>query len=108
MFNPPNPLPQPHQATQSPPILNRKAVRYCHIVLPDLPKPVSAILYGGKLYSYVRLYPTLASAQRATERLMVRGNTVVLTEVRKGLIVWVFESDAQPVSPANPRRPTIR
>lgn len=77
------------------PVINGKSVRNCHILLPDYPKPVGAILFGGKLYSYVRFYPSMDAAQRAAERSMSHGNLVVLTQVQKGLILWVFEPDAQ-------------
>ncbi len=83
------------------PVINGKAVRNCHILLPDYPKPVSAILFGGKLYSYVRFYPSMDAAQRAAERSMSHGNLVVLTQVHKGLILWVFEPDAQLVKAAS-------
>uniref|UniRef100_A0A832M3G1 Uncharacterized protein n=1 Tax=Oscillatoriales cyanobacterium SpSt-402 TaxID=2282168 RepID=A0A832M3G1_9CYAN len=77
------------------PVLNGKSVKNCHIVLPDEPKPISAIWYGNRFYSFVRAYSDLDAAHRAAERLITRGNTVVLTQVRKGLILWVFEPDAQ-------------
>lgn len=86
------------QASMSPRIvllLNGKSVRNCHIVLPDMPKPVAAIVYDNKLYSYVRFYNAMEPAQRAAARLIMRGNEVILTQVRRGLILWVLEPDAQ-------------
>ncbi|MCL6435972.1 MAG: hypothetical protein K6T90_17525 [Leptolyngbyaceae cyanobacterium HOT.MB2.61] len=77
------------------PILDRKLVKTCHIALPDMPKPVGAIAYSEKLFSYVKFYPTLEAAQRASERMIKHGNTVVLTRVPKGLVLWVLEPDAQ-------------
>jgi hypothetical protein len=80
----------------SPPvILNRQAFKSCHIYLPDLPKPVGAIAIGDQLFSYVRLYPTLEAAQRGSDRLTQRGNLTVLTQVPKGLVLWVLEPDAR-------------
>ncbi|HEY9616393.1 MAG TPA: hypothetical protein V6C64_06115 [Microcoleaceae cyanobacterium] len=87
------PVSPPTAAT--PLILDRKAVSTCHISLPDVPKPVGAIAYQGKLYSYVRTYSTLEPAQRAATRLLQRGNQVILTRVPKGLILWVLELDAK-------------
>ncbi|WP_421656809.1 hypothetical protein [Leptothermofonsia sp. ETS-13] len=78
-------------------ILDRKLVKTCHITLPDTPKPVGAIAYNDKLFSYVKFYPTLEAAQRASERMIKHGNMVVLTRVPKGLVLWVLEPDAQPV-----------
>jgi hypothetical protein len=77
-----------------PPIVDRLAIRTCHIHLPNEPKPIGAIAYNGKLYSYVRFYPTLEAAHRASARLSERGNSVVLTKVPKGLVLWVLEQDA--------------
>jgi hypothetical protein len=77
------------------PILNRQLVVNCHITVPDLPKPVGAIAYGGKFYSYFRCYPDVDSVQRAAARLIARGDLILLTQVRKGLVLWVFEPDAQ-------------
>lgn len=82
-------------AAATPLILDRKDVSTCHIHLPGLPKPVGAIAYQSKLYSYVRAYSTLEAAQRAAARLLQRGNQVILTRVPKGLILWVLELDAR-------------
>jgi hypothetical protein len=69
--------------------------KHCHINLPGLSKPVGAIAYSGKLYSCVRLYSDRESAQRGAQRLIERGNSVLLTQVPKGLVLWVSEPDAQ-------------
>ncbi len=76
-------------------LLDRKEVRTCHILLPDEPAPVSAIQYHNRFYSYLKFYPTIEPAQRAAQRLIGKGEAVVLTQVPKGLILWVFEPDAQ-------------
>jgi hypothetical protein len=86
---PPLPLPTP------PIILNRQAFKSCHIYLPDLPKPVGAIAIGNQLFSFVRFYPTLEAAQRGCDRLTQRGNQAVLTQIPKGLVLWVLEPDAR-------------
>lgn len=77
------------------PILHGKLVKSCHIRVPDLPKPVGAIAHEGKFYSYFRCYQDVASAQRAATRLVARGDLILLTQVRRGLILWVFEPEAQ-------------
>lgn len=76
-------------------VLDRKAVRTCHIALPDTPKPTGAIAYNDGFYSFVRFYPTLEAAQRGSERLLKLGNSVILIRVPKGLALWVLEPDAQ-------------
>lgn len=86
----------PSSRTTALPVLrDRRAFRTCHIHLPDMPKPVGAIAYNNKLYSYVRFYSDLEAAQRAFERLVARGNLAVLTRTPKGLVLWVFEPDAR-------------
>lgn len=76
-------------------LLNHKDVSTCHIVLPDDPQPISAIRYHSRFYSYLKFYPAIEPAQRAAKRLMVKGEAVILTQIPKGLILWVFEPDAQ-------------
>ncbi|UBF23632.1 hypothetical protein K9N68_17810 [Kovacikia minuta CCNUW1] len=76
-------------------LLEHTAVKTCHISLPDMPKPVGAIAYDNRFYSYVKFYPTLEAAQRASDRMKKLGNLFILTRVPKGLVLWVFEPDAQ-------------
>jgi len=76
-------------------ILKKGSFKSCHVYLPGLPKPVGAIAYGGRYYSCVRFYTDFDSAQRGAQRLIERGNPILLTQVPKGLILWVFEPDAQ-------------
>ena len=82
----------------APLILRQKVVKCCHIWLPDVPRPVSAIFYSGKFYSYVRFFPSLEAAKRGAGRLVERGNKVILTQASKGLVLWVLEQDAQLVT----------
>jgi hypothetical protein len=76
-------------------ILEKGTFKHCHIYLPDMPKPVGAIAYSGQFYSCVRLYTDNAAAQRGAQRLLERGNRVILTRVPKGLVLWVSEPDAR-------------
>lgn len=79
----------------STPVLSQKLVQRCHILLPDTPKPISAIFYQGKYYSFIKVFPSAEAAQRAVERSVQKGNSVVLTQVPKGLVLWVLEPDAK-------------
>jgi hypothetical protein len=90
-------------AAISPTILDQGVVKRCHIQLPDMPKPMSAIYYQGCFYSYVRFFTSLEAAQRAANRLVARGNAVVFTQVVKGLVLWVLEAEAQLAS-----KPVVR
>lgn len=88
------------QSTNSPseptPIFSQKLVDRCHILLPDTPRPTSAIYYEGRYYSYVKFFSTVETAREKAEILSRRGNQVLLTRVPKGLVLWVYEPDALP------------
>ncbi|MEB3356104.1 MAG: hypothetical protein VKK04_05210 [Synechococcales bacterium] len=77
------------------PIFAQKALDRCHVIIPDMPKPISAVVYEGQFYSYVKLFKDLESAQRGAKRLTEKGNKVILTRVRKGLVLWILELDAR-------------
>ncbi|MGJ3248622.1 MAG: hypothetical protein ACFE0I_21395 [Elainellaceae cyanobacterium] len=76
------------------PIFVQKVVERCHIILPGISRPVSAIIYENQYYGYVKFFRTAESAQRGASRLKTKGNRVLLTRVPKGLVLWVFEPDA--------------
>lgn len=80
------------------PIFSQKLVDRCHILLPDTPKPTSAIHYDGHYYAYVKFFPTVEVARQKAELMTQRGYTVLLTRVPKGLVLWVCEPDAQPAT----------
>jgi hypothetical protein len=77
------------------PIFSQKLVDRCHILLPDTPKPTSAIHYEGQYYAYVKFFPTVEIARQKADLMAQRGNTVLLTRVPKGLVLWVHEPDAR-------------
>jgi len=77
------------------PILAQKSADRCHVLLPDSATPTSAILCNGDFYVYVKFFPTLESAHRGANRLIDRGNAVMLTRIPKGLVLWVLEREAQ-------------
>jgi ATP-dependent exoDNAse (exonuclease V) alpha subunit len=75
--------------------LDPKSAKKCHVYLPGNPEPTSAIIYNNRFYGYVKFFPDLEAARRATERLQARGNEVVLTRVAKGVVLWVLEPEAR-------------
>jgi hypothetical protein len=77
------------------PILFQKVVDKCHVLLPDTPRPTSAIIFEDQFYVFVKFFPTVEAARRAAQRMTDRGNTVVLTRIPKGLVLWVLEPDAR-------------
>ena len=76
-------------------VFAQKALDRCHVVFPDCPNPTSAIIFESKYYAYVRFYANQHKAKQAAQRLIGKGNEVILTRVRKGLVLWVLEPDAQ-------------
>jgi hypothetical protein len=85
------------------PILSHKLVDRCHVILPDTPKPIGAIYYDRQYYAYVKCFPTVEIARRKAELMTQRGNTVLLTRIPKGLVLWVLEPDAKPVPKPAPK-----
>ena len=79
------------------PILPMRGMKRCHILLPDMPKPLGAIFHNNCYYSYVMAYTEEEAAHRGASRLTKKGNRVILTKVPRGLILWVAEPDAQRV-----------
>lgn len=103
MLDSSDPLFMAESAATSLAILDQRLVKRCHIQLPDMPNPMSAIFYQGCFYSYVRFFPSLETAQKAAGRLLTKGNAVVFTQVAKGLVLWVLEAEAQLAS-----KPVVR
>jgi hypothetical protein len=63
-------------------------IRYHHIKVEDLDKPVAAIAYNGYTYSLFRTSTTWAEVEKLTSRLSV---AYVITVISKGWAIWVFE-----------------
>lgn len=78
-------------------VFAQKALDRCHVVFPDCQTPTSAIVFENRYYAYVRFYANQTKAKQAAQRLIGKGNEVILTRVRKGLVLWVLEPDAQPI-----------
>jgi hypothetical protein len=93
-------LPESFVTSQVALMIKRNSFKNCHITVPDLPSPIGAIQYQENFYSYFRYFSSLEAAQRVAQRLISSGNVVVLTQVPKGLVLWIFESDAQRVKSA--------
>jgi hypothetical protein len=63
-------------------------VRYHHIKLDDLDKPIAAITYNSFTYSLFRTSSSWAEVEKLTSRLSV---AYVITVIAKGWAIWVFE-----------------
>ncbi|NEQ96555.1 MAG: hypothetical protein F6K30_07505 [Cyanothece sp. SIO2G6] len=77
------------------PILPMREVKRCHVSVPDLPKPIAAVVHNDKYYSYLMAYADKAAAQRGAQRLLKKGDQVLLTTTPRRLILWVHEPEAQ-------------
>jgi hypothetical protein len=88
---------QPSQEDTAIPIFAQKAVDRCRVMLPGELQSTSAIFYEDQFYAYVKFFSTLEAARQKALLMQHRGNTVVLTRVPKGLVLWVLEPEACPV-----------
>lgn len=68
--------------------------RLCYIRVPDLEKPLAAILFEGKYYSSFRTIEDLQPAQQIIQKLSHRGDKIVVTKTADGFGIWVLEPDA--------------
>ncbi|MEL6222552.1 MAG: hypothetical protein AAFR31_07925 [Cyanobacteria bacterium J06627_8] len=77
------------------PVFAQKALDRCHIVFPDCDQPTSAIVYEQQYYAYTKFFTNSIKAQNTARRLIEKGKKVVLTRVRKGFVLWLYEPEAQ-------------
>ncbi len=63
-------------------------IRYQHIKIEDLDKPVAALNYNGYTYSLFRTSTDWAEIEKLTSRLSA---AYVITVMPKGWAIWVFE-----------------
>ncbi|MDX2096725.1 MAG: hypothetical protein SFW36_03030 [Leptolyngbyaceae cyanobacterium bins.59] len=89
--------PLPEDTTLTPLVLEANAVKRCHVQVPDLPRPVAAIAYRKQFYSYVKSFPENEAAEKAARRLLAKGDSVILIPSPKGMALWAWEPDAEPV-----------
>ncbi len=68
----------------------------CHIRVPDLDRPLAAVLVNGQYYSLFKVARERQQALELAARLGKRGNPTVITSVAQGEAVWVLEPDAIP------------
>jgi hypothetical protein len=63
-------------------------VKYCHIKLDELDKPVAGLTYEGHSYSFFKSISDWAETEKVASRMSDR---YVITATRKGWVIWVFE-----------------
>ncbi|MGK7904310.1 MAG: hypothetical protein AB4352_23445 [Hormoscilla sp.] len=68
--------------------------RRCQVWVPDLTDPLAAINVGDKYYSLLKVVPDEQKAVELAEKLVKRGDSVMLTAIPKGYAIWVWEAKA--------------
>ena len=63
-------------------------IKYRHIKVDELEKPITAITYKGKTYSLFRAISDWKEVEKITSRLSI---AYVITVTAKGWAIWVFE-----------------
>lgn len=76
------------------PILDRSQYQPCKIMVPDVKKPLGGINVDGKYYSFLKNVPDREKALKIAEQLTNEGDEILLTQTRKGYLIWVLEPDA--------------
>ena len=69
-------------------VITPAQIRYHHIKVEDLEKPVAALTYNSFTYSLFRTSSDWAEVEKVTSRLSA---AYVITIINKGWAIWVFE-----------------
>ncbi len=69
-------------------VITPAQIRYHHIQVEDLDRPVAAIAYNGFTYSLFRTSSDWNEVEKLTSRLSA---AYVITVISKGWAIWVFE-----------------
>ena len=81
---------------------NREQYEFCHLLLPDEPKPSPGILVNGKYYSFLKALKDRQKTRQVAARLIDKGYWVAITPTPKGEVIWTFEPEAKPTSQLPP------
>jgi len=74
---------------------SRSEYRACHIRVPDLDKPLAALMVDSRFYGLFKIVDTQQHAIDLAARLERKGNESVITRVSQGYSVWVLEPEAR-------------
>jgi len=74
---------------------SRNEYRACHVRVPDLDKPLAALMVDGRFYGLFKIVDTQPQALDIAARLGRKGNDAVITRVAQGYSVWVLELEAR-------------
>jgi hypothetical protein len=74
-------------------IESQSQYRNCHIKVPDLDRPVAAILVDGEFYSFFKAVKDAEKVIAITAKLGNSGDKTVITKNAKAYIIWVREPE---------------
>jgi hypothetical protein len=76
--------------------------RTCHINVPDMEERLPGIHFSDKLFSFFKVVPDREKALDVMEKIFDNGDDAVITQTRKGFVIWVFEPSASMVKKKAP------
>ncbi|OCR02728.1 hypothetical protein BCD67_05955 [Oscillatoriales cyanobacterium USR001] len=74
-------------------IESQSQYRNCHIKVPDLDRPVAAILVDGEFYSFFKAVKEAEKVIAIAAKLGNSGDMTVITKTPKAYIIWVKEPE---------------
>lgn len=89
-------------------LLDREAYIPCHIRVPDESHRLSAVALDGHFYSFFKVVADPYRALMVATRLGKRDNEVVMTQTKRGYVLWVHEAQARFAPPANTPRHSLK
>jgi hypothetical protein len=69
----------------------------CHLQVPDIDERLPGISFANKLYSFFKVVVDREKALDVMERIFDNGDDAVITQTRKGFVLWVLEPNASMV-----------
>ncbi len=84
-------------------VLNeRQQYGFCHLLLPDEPKPSPGIIVNRKYYSLLKVVKDRQKSREIAARLVDKGYSVAITPTPKGEVIWTLEPEAIQTNQASP------
>jgi hypothetical protein len=78
-------------------LTDRSQYRHCHITVSDVDGKLPAIELDKQYFYFFKVVEDLQRASSLSAKLEKQGDRVVITNIPKGIALWVLEPNAQPV-----------
>jgi hypothetical protein len=75
-------------------LASRQQYGFCHLWLPDEPKPSAGIVVSGKYYSFLKAVKDRQKSRQIAARLIDKGYWIAITLTPRGEVIWTFEPEA--------------